>query len=115
MYHWFIFSCLGAGNRTNFPCSLDPETDPAVWDPAGAARNDDPRTHRGREDQVYPHADEGHDRLWRTPQRDEDEPQGHHRSPDVWPSGCGHQRLDGRDLLYSVEENSQNQEGQSVW
>lgn len=82
---------VGAGNGTDFPRPLDTETDPAVRDSASPTWNDDPRTHRGRKNQVYPHADEGNDRLWRAPQGAEDEPQGYHCPPDVWSTRRSHQ------------------------
>lgn len=99
---------VGAGSGIDFPRPLDTETDPAVRDSACPTRHDDPRTHWSRKDQVYPHADEGYDRLWRTPQGAQDEPQGHQRPPDVWSTRCGHQWLDWRNLLHSVEKDPQN-------
>jgi len=82
----------------------------AVWDSASATWHDDARPVGHRKDVHYPPADEGHDGLRRSSQGDEDEPEGDHRTSDVWSSRRRHQRLDWRHLLCTVETNSQDQE-----
>lgn len=52
---------VGVGSGIDFPCPLDTETDPTVRDSASPTRNDDPRTHWSRKDQMYSHANEGDD------------------------------------------------------
>jgi len=82
----------------------------AVRDAASASRDDDAGAVRHRKDVHHSPAHEGDDRLRRSSQRDENEPEGDHGAADVRPSRRRHQRLDGRHLLGTVEAHSQDQE-----
>ena len=111
MIQQWVILYLGTRCRANLPRPMDTETDPAVWDTESKTRYDDSRTQRRRQDQVHPHPDEVDDGVWRASQGDENESQGYYCTTDVWSSWCSHQRLDWRNFLYFVEENSQNKEG----
>ena len=91
VYKTDIMSILGPRSWSHLPRPLDSEADPAVRDPACPSRHDDPGPKRRWQDPVYPHPDEGYDRVRGAPQGDEDEPQGYHGPSDVWAAGRCHQ------------------------
>lgn len=92
-------------------CTLVSEVNSVVWDPGCTSRYDDSWAKWCRENQVYTHVDEGHVRLRGASQGDEDEPEIHYGPSDVWAFGCSHQWLDWRNILHTLEENTQNKEG----
>ena len=90
------------------------EADSVVRDTACTPRHDDPRSVRCRQDAVRPRADEGAHSLRTAAQGDAHEPQSDHGAADVWSSRRRHQRLDRRHLLYALETNTQDEEGDAV-
>ena len=103
---------VGEWVRPGAPSCVGTETDPAVRDAACPPRNDDSRTVWSRQDAVHPSVDEGHDRLRRTTQRDEDESKSYNSSADVWSPRRRYQWLDWRNLFYALEKDAQDQEGE---
>ena len=87
------------------------------WNSTRSSRYDGPRPERSRQDMLHPYLDESVDGGRNGTSRNENEPQGHHRTTDVWSSRCRHQRLDGRDIFNTLEENtscSQRWEGWNI-